>query len=185
MPLGYDKAFITWNQASVTDCTVLGGGEDPDALLHVVLVEPEIPPNTGNIIRLCANAPARLHLVEPLGFVIDDKRLRRAGLDHSDRIRLHRHASLDDCLTAIGGRCNLAFSTRGTRGYGEWRYQPGDVLVFGPETRGLSDQMLALFPPDQRLRIPQRAGSRSLNLSNAVAIAVYEAWRQLGFQTAE
>ncbi|TVQ36561.1 MAG: tRNA (cytidine(34)-2'-O)-methyltransferase [Wenzhouxiangella sp.] len=150
-------------------------------MLNVVLFQPEIPPNTGNIIRLCANAPARLHLIGPLGFVLDDRRLRRAGLDHSDRARISQYHSIDQCLDALPSGRWLAFSTRARRCYSEWQYQPGDVLLFGPETRGLPDQVLDRFEPDRRLRIPQQAGSRSLNLSNSVAIAVYEGWRQLGF----
>ncbi len=150
-------------------------------LLNIVLFEPEIPPNTGNIIRLCANLPARLHLIGPLGFTLDDKRLRRAGLDHTDRSRVHQHDSLDQCVAAIGQARWLAFTTRAERCFSDWSYQAGDVLLFGPETRGLPESVLARFKPEQRLRIPQQPTSRSLNLSNAVAIAAYEGWRQLGY----
>ncbi len=150
-------------------------------MFEIVLYQPEIPPNTGNIMRLCANAPARLHLVEPLGFALDDRRLRRAGMDYRDRSVLERHVGLDDCLDHLENRRWLAFSTRSERIYSDWAYQPGDVLLFGPETRGLPDEVLTAIPPDQRLRIPQMPQSRSLNLSNAVAIVLFEAWRQNGF----
>ncbi len=156
-------------------------GQASPALFHVVLFEPEIPPNTGNIIRLCANVPATLHLIGPLGFMLDDRRLRRAGLDHSDRARIHHHQGLDACMQALPGARWLAFSTRAERCYTRWQFQPGDALLFGPETRGLPDDVLARFDADRRLRIPQRPSSRSLNLSNAVAVAVYEGWRQMGF----
>lgn len=151
------------------------------ALLHIVLFEPEIPPNTGNIIRLCANLPARLHLVGPLGFVLDDKRLRRAGLDHTDRSRVYQYKTLDECIEALKGSRWLAFSTRAEHCYSTCQFQAGDALLFGPETRGLPEVVLSMFAADCRLRIPQQTNSRSLNLSNAVAVAAYEAWRQMAF----
>jgi tRNA (cytidine/uridine-2'-O-)-methyltransferase len=151
-------------------------------MFEIVLYQPEIPPNTGNIMRLCANAPARLHLIEPLGFALDDRRLRRAGMDYRDRSVLIRHADLDSCRTSLGERRWLAYSTRSQRIYSDWSYRPGDVLLFGPETRGLPEEVLRGIPPEQRLVIPQRAGSRSLNLSNAAAIVLFEAWRQSGFE---
>jgi len=149
--------------------------------LDVVLYQPEIPPNTGNVMRLCANAPARLHLVEPLGFVMDDRRLRRAGLDYRDQVQLQRHPD----LAALEATCPrsrwLMFTTRASRSYSDWDYRPGDVLMFGPETRGLPETLIESVPEAQRLVIPQLPESRSLNLANAVAIALYEAWRQMGF----
>ena len=150
-------------------------------MLDVVLFEPEIPPNTGNLIRLCANTGFRLHLIEPLGFVLDDKRLRRAGLDYHEwaAVRVHRHWAA--FLEAVAPQRVFAVSTRGRSGYHEPRYAPGDALVFGPETRGLPQAMLDALPEAQRLRIPMLAESRSLNLSNACAIVVFEAWRQLDF----
>ncbi len=150
-------------------------------MLNIVLIEPEIPPNTGNIIRLCANTGFALHLVEPLGFELDDKRLRRAGLDYREWQPLRVHQDWARCRQSLGnGRC-FAFSTRGGPPYTDAAFRPGDALVFGPETRGLDDAWLAQLPPDQRLRIPMQAGSRSMNLANAVAVASYEAWRQLAF----
>lgn len=152
--------------------------------LHVALYEPEIPPNTGNVIRLCANTGAELHLVRPIGFELDDRRLRRAGLDYREWARVHVHDDLTHCLRAAPGRV-FAFSTRGeSHCYGA-RFEPGDLLLFGPETRGLPAAVLEAVPADRRLRIPMRPGSRSINLSNAVAVALYEAWRQLGFAGAE
>ena len=149
--------------------------------LHVVLHEPEIPPNTGNVIRLCANAGAALHLVEPLGFSLDHAKLRRAGLDYHEFADVRVHASLDACLQAIGSPRVFALSTRGATPYHEARFAEGDVLLFGAETRGLPQSVLDGLPAAQCLRLPMRPGNRSLNLSNAVAIVVYEAWRQLGF----
>ena len=148
----------------------------------VVLYQPEIPPNTGNVLRLCANTGARLHLVRPLGFALDDRRLRRAGLDHSERQALTVHADLAAARSALGpGRRWLAVETGGAARHDRIAYRCDDVLLFGPETRGLPADVLAGFPPDCRVALPQRAGSRSLNLSNCVAVVVYEAWRQLGF----
>ena len=149
--------------------------------VNVVLVQPEIPPNTGNIIRLCANTGARLHLVRPLGFSLDARSVRRAGLDYRELADLREHASLDDCLASLGGPRWFAFTTRGGVRYDTIEFAEGDALVFGPETRGLLDDVLAACPAERRLRIPMRRGARSLNLSNAVAVAVYEAWRQDGF----
>jgi len=156
--------------------------------VHVVLFEPEIPPNTGNVIRLCANTGATLHLVEPLGFTLDDARLKRAGLDYHEWATLRRHGSLGDCLRhcATEGATRVwAFSTRGSRRYIDADFARGDVLLFGPETRGLPGEVLARLPAETVLRLPMRRESRSLNLSNAVAVAVYEAWRQLGFDGAQ
>jgi len=149
--------------------------------LNVVLFQPEIPPNTGNVIRLCANSGARLHLVRPFGFRLDARAVRRAGLDYRELAEVREHASLADCLASLGSPRWFAFTTRGSLRYDEPRYADGDALVFGPETRGLPEEVLDACPPACRLRIPMRTGARSLNLSNAVAVAVYEAWRQLGF----
>jgi len=151
-------------------------------MFHVVMLEPQIPPNTGNIIRLCANTGARLHLVQPLGFTLDEPRLRRAGLDYSEWADVTEHASLEACLASVSAARVLAFSTRGTRAYHDARYGAGDALLFGSETSGLPQAVLDALPVEHRLRIPMRPGSRSLNLSNAVAVVVYEAWRQLGFE---
>lgn len=153
-------------------------------MFEIILFEPEIPPNTGNIIRLCANTGTQLHLIEPLGFIWDDKRLQRAGLDYHEYTRVHRHADLNAFILAIAPPRLLAFSTRGTSTYSDFAFQPGDALMFGPETRGLPKDILESVPEDQRLRIPMRQGSRSLNLSNTVALALYEAWRQNGFEGA-
>jgi tRNA (cytidine/uridine-2'-O-)-methyltransferase len=149
--------------------------------LNVVLFQPEIPPNTGNVIRLCANSGARLHLVRPFGFRLDARAVRRAGLDYRELAEVREHASLADCLASLGSPRWFAFTTRGSLRYDEPRYADGDALVFGPETRGLPGEVLDACPPACRLRIPMRTGARSLNLSNAVTVAVYEAWRQLGF----
>jgi tRNA (cytidine/uridine-2'-O-)-methyltransferase len=153
-------------------------------VFDVVLHQPEIPPNTGNVIRLCANTGARLHLVEPLGFALDDARLRRAGLDYHEYAALSVHASLPDALSAIAAgaeRRVFVLSTRGCVRHDAPRYRPGDVFVFGSETRGLPADVIDAVPDTQRLRLPMQAGSRSLNLSNTVAVVVYEAWRQLDF----
>jgi tRNA (cytidine/uridine-2'-O-)-methyltransferase len=150
-------------------------------MFEVVLVNPEIPPNTGNVIRLCANVGARLHLVEPLGFSMEDRLLRRAGLDYHELAQVHVHADWHACLAALGSARLFAFSTRAGRLYTDMRFEPGDGFVFGAETAGLPAAMLETFAPDRRLRLPMRPGNRSLNLSNAVAVAVFEAWRQQGF----
>jgi len=149
--------------------------------LHVVLFEPEIPPNTGNIIRLCANTGFQLHLVEPLGFDFDDKRLRRAGLDYHEFAAVQIHPDLESCLAHIQPRKVWALTTKGTRQHVEADFCAGDVLLLGPETRGLPETVRLQFPAEQWLRLPMCADSRSLNLSNACAIVVYEAWRQLDF----
>ena len=149
--------------------------------LHVVLFQPEIPPNTGNVIRLCANTGATLHLVRPLGFRLDAKAVRRAGLDYRELADLREHPSLRDCLESLHQPRWFAFTTRADARHDSVRYRDGDALVFGPETRGLPPEVLAGCPSERRLRIPMRPGSRSLNLSNAVAVAVYEAWRHLGW----
>jgi len=150
-------------------------------VFEVILYQPEIPPNTGNIIRLCANTGARLHLVEPLGFSLEQPALRRAGLDYADLAAVHVHASLQSCLATLPGARLYAIETAGSRSYTEARFQSGDALLFGPETRGLPAEVLAGLEPEQLLRIPMRPGNRSLNLSNAVAVVVYEAWRQQGY----
>ncbi len=152
-------------------------------MFHIVLVEPEIPPNTGNVIRLAANTGCTLHLVEPLGFSMEDKLMRRAGLDYHEWADVRRHAHWDAFLAATQpdpARC-FALTTRGTRGVHETAFQAGDCFVFGSESRGLDPALRESFPPAQRLRLPMRAEQRSLNLSNAVAVTVFEAWRQNGF----
>ncbi len=179
-------------------------------MFNVILYQPEIPPNTGNIIRLCANTGARLHLIRPLGFVLDDKHLRRAGLDYHEYATLQVHDSLQLCLQSLplardarhphpnpspegeGTNASLrelsntlrlfAFTTKGAHPYHEVRYQAGDAFLFGPESRGLPDEILESLAPEQRLRLPMLPNNRSLNLSNTVAVAVYEAWRQCGFE---
>lgn len=151
-------------------------------MIDVVLFEPEIPPNTGNVIRLCANTGARLHLVEPLGFRIDNKELKRAGLDYHEYADMRVHKDWAACLAHLAGRRLFALTTRGTRRPSEVQWRENDVLVFGAETRGLPQAVLDSFAAEQRLRLPLRPGNRSLNLSNAVAVTVYEAWRQLGFE---
>jgi tRNA (cytidine/uridine-2'-O-)-methyltransferase len=148
--------------------------------LHVALYQPEIPPNTGNIIRLCANTGARLHLIRPLGFELEDSKLRRAGLDYREFAELRVHDSLEALRSALPGRL-LACSTRAPTPYHEVHYRDEDVLLFGPETKGLPQAILDELGSAQCLRIPMRPGNRSLNLSNAVAVVVYEAWRQSGF----
>ncbi|MCL4790954.1 MAG: tRNA (cytidine(34)-2'-O)-methyltransferase [Gammaproteobacteria bacterium] len=150
-------------------------------MLDLILFEPEIPPNTGNIIRLCANTGMALHLVGQLGFSLSDAKLRRAGLDYHEWTAIRQHAGLPECLAALGQPRVFALSTRGTTLYSQARFRAGDALLFGPEQRGLPAAGLDGLPAGQRLRIPMRAGSRSLNLSNAAAIVAYEAWRQLGF----
>ncbi len=179
-------------------------------MFEVVLHEPEIPPNTGNVMRLCANTGCRLHLIEPLGFTLDDARLRRAGLDYREYVSVDVHQDLATCLTSLGttldttldtqatgpatlnrqearlgvqsGPRVFAFSTRGTQRHDQVAWQPGDILLFGAETRGLPASILERTPTDQRLRLPMLPESRSLNLGNAVAIAIYEAWRQQDFR---
>jgi tRNA (cytidine/uridine-2'-O-)-methyltransferase len=150
-------------------------------MFHVVLFEPEIPPNTGNIIRLCANSGAQLHLIKPLGFSPTDSKLKRAGLDYHDWASVHQYENLDAFKETVQPPRLFAISTRGTRNYADVSYQPDDALLFGPETRGLPQTVLDALPKDHILRIPLRPHNRSLNLSNAVAIVLYEAWRQQGF----
>jgi len=150
-------------------------------VLHVALYQPEIPPNTGNIIRLCANTGVHLHLIHPLGFELEDAKLRRAGLDYRELAVVHEHPTLAGFMHAAQPSRLLGFSTRGRRAYTEACFASGDALLFGPETRGLPQDVLDELGEEGVLRIPMLAGSRSLNLSNAVAVVVYEAWRQLGF----
>lgn len=155
-------------------------------MFDVILYQPEIPPNTGNVIRLCANTGARLHLVAPLGFTLEDKQLRRAGLDYHEYAPLQVHDSLDAALSAIGTANAapprlFAVSTRGQTRFDAPRYAAGDAFLFGPETRGLPQQLLDMVPAQQQLRLPMRPDNRSLNLSNSVAIVVFEAWRQGDF----
>lgn len=160
-------------------------------MLNIVLYQPEIPPNTGNIIRLCANTGFRLHLIEPLGFPWDDKRLRRAGLDYHEFVEVKRHASYDDFLnteeikpleSGMLSKRLFALTTKGQPAHSEVQYQADDYLVFGPETRGLPAEILDALPMQQKIRIPMLAESRSMNLSNSVSVVVYEAWRQLGYK---
>jgi tRNA (cytidine/uridine-2'-O-)-methyltransferase len=163
----------------------VGARRRKDKMFSLILFEPEIPPNTGNIIRLCANTGVSLHLIEPLGFDLEERKLRRAGLDYREFASVTTHVSLAECLIALDEPRVFAVSTRGNTRHDEPQYRPGDALLLGPETRGLPDNVLAALPPEQRLRLPMRSGSRSLNLSNAAAIVVYEAWRQLGFDGGE
>lgn len=151
-------------------------------MFHVVLYEPEIPPNTGNIIRLCANTGVELHLIHPLGFAPDDKQLRRAGLDYHEWARVHHHQNYEAMLKQFPNKRIFACSTHGQRNYADVEYQPDDVFLFGPESRGLPKSLLHSMPAEQVIRLPMAASSRSLNLSNAVAVVVYEAWRQQGFR---
>ncbi|MFU8787882.1 MAG: tRNA (uridine(34)/cytosine(34)/5-carboxymethylaminomethyluridine(34)-2'-O)-methyltransferase TrmL [Methylobacter sp.] len=150
-------------------------------MFHIVLYEPEIPANTGNIIRLCANAGMHLHLIKPLGFDLDDKKLRRAGLDYHEWVAVKEHETLADFIGSIKPGRLFALTTKGTKSYTEVAFQPGDALLFGPETRGLPADVLAELGSGQCLYVPMQAASRSLNLSNTVAVVLYEAWRQLGF----
>ncbi|ENO90418.1 tRNA (cytidine(34)-2'-O)-methyltransferase [Thauera linaloolentis] len=150
-------------------------------MFEIVLYQPEIPPNTGNIIRLAANTGSRLHLIEPLGFDLSDKHLARAGLDYHDLTCVTVHQDWARCCAALEGRRFFALSTRGSRRHDSLAYREGDVFVFGPESRGLPAELLACFEPEARIRIPMRPTNRSVNLSNAVAVVVYEAWRQQGF----
>ena len=150
-------------------------------MFSLILFEPEIPPNTGNIIRLCANTGTKLHLVEPLGFDMDERRLRRAGLDYREFAEVEVHKSLDDCLGSVNPTKVYALSTRGVTNYSVPAYADGDAFLFGPETRGLPAELLESLPVEQRLRIPMQQDIRSLNLSNAAAVVVYEAWRQQGY----
>ncbi|SBS26475.1 tRNA (cytidine(34)-2'-O)-methyltransferase [Marinomonas spartinae] len=150
-------------------------------MLHIVLYQPEIPPNTGNVIRLCANTGYQLHLIEPLGFDLEDKKLRRAGLDYHEFANLKRYANFDDFLSQNTIGTVYALTTKGSHTHSEAKFKANDVLVFGPETRGLPAAFIEALPPAQRLRLPMQANSRSLNLSNTVAVMVYESWRQLDY----
>jgi tRNA (cytidine/uridine-2'-O-)-methyltransferase len=151
-------------------------------MFDIVLYQPEIPPNTGNVIRLAANTGCRLHLVKPLGFRTDDRSLRRSGLDYGDLADVSLHESWADCVRALAGRRLFALTTRAALHYSAARFAPGDAFVFGPETRGLPQALLQEFGEAHRLTVPMRPASRSLNLANAVAVVVYEAWRQQGFE---
>jgi tRNA (cytidine/uridine-2'-O-)-methyltransferase len=150
-------------------------------MFHVVLHQPQIPPNTGNIIRLCANTGCQLHLIEPLGFELDRRSVRRAGLDYGELAIVQRHASLASCLDTLGAARVFAIETGPGRCYSDARFAAGDALLFGSETQGLPPEVLAAQAAQQRLSIPMQPGNRSLNLSNAVAVVVYEGWRQLAF----
>jgi tRNA (cytidine/uridine-2'-O-)-methyltransferase len=150
-------------------------------MFDVLLYQPEIAPNTGNVIRLCANTGARLHLIRPLGFELDDAKLRRAGLDYHEFTELKVHEDLPSALAGRDPARVFAFTTRARLGFGSMNFREGDALLFGPESRGLPEEVLARLGTGNLLRLPMRAGQRSLNLSNAVAVAVFEAWRQLGY----
>ena len=151
-------------------------------MFDLILYQPEIPPNTGNIIRVCANTGTILHLIHPLGFELDDRKLRRAGLDYHEFAALREYPALEDCIESLGtDRRIFALSTKGSRCYADVAYQPGDVFLLGPETRGLPRLILDTWPRDQSLRIPMQPDNRSLNLSNAAAVVLFEAWRQQGF----
>jgi len=154
-------------------------------MFHVILYQPEIPPNTGNIIRLCANTGCQLHLIKPLGFALEDKQLVRAGLDYHEFATLQVHDTLPDCLSAFDLARVFAITTKGTQSFHQMRYQAGDAFLFGPESRGLPAEVLDEFDAERRLRLPMLPDNRSLNLSNTVAVAVYEAWRQCGFEGAK
>ena len=151
-------------------------------MFHLILYQPEIPPNTGNIIRLCANTGAQLHLIKPMSFELDEPRLRRAGLDYHEFASVKQHESLQDCLQSAGDPRLFGLSTRGSTPYDQPAFSPGDAFLFGPETRGLPVEIIESLPPAQRLRIPMRPGNRSLNLSNAAAVVIFEAWRQCAFK---
>ncbi|HSH71637.1 MAG TPA: tRNA (uridine(34)/cytosine(34)/5-carboxymethylaminomethyluridine(34)-2'-O)-methyltransferase TrmL [Methylophilaceae bacterium] len=153
-------------------------------MFHIVLFEPEIPPNTGNIIRLCANTGAQLHLVKPLGFTLEDKQLKRAGLDYHEFATLKVHENWDDCKSSLAGKRMFALTTKGSTRHTNIAFQSEDVFVFGPETRGLPEEIRNEFIPEHRVRLPMLASSRSLNLSNSAAILLYEAWRQVAFEGA-
>ena len=153
-------------------------------MFEIVLYQPEIPPNTGNIIRLCANSGTRLHLVKPLGFTLEDKQLKRAGLDYHEYASLVVHEDWEACKQALADRRMFALTTKGSTRHSNIRFQPGDVFVFGPETRGLPEEIRAEFSPEHRIRLPMMPESRSLNLSNSAAILLYEAWRQHDFNGA-
>jgi len=151
-------------------------------MFHIVLFEPEIPPNTGNIIRLCANTGTALHLVKPLGFSLDDKQLKRAGLDYHEYSTVQVHENWNACKAALAGKRLFAITTKGSRRHSDIQFKADDVFVFGPETRGLPEEIRAEFATEHRLRLPMLPDSRSLNLSNSAAVLLYEAWRQIGFE---
>jgi tRNA (cytidine/uridine-2'-O-)-methyltransferase len=153
-------------------------------MFHLIMYQPEIPPNTGNVIRLCANVGATLHLIHPLGFSLDEPRLRRAGLDYHELARIREHASLEACIAAVAPHRLYALTTRATQDFYATRFHVDDAFLLGPETRGLPQTVLDSLPADAKLRIPLRPGNRSLNVSNAAAVALYEAWRQVGFEGA-
>ena len=169
------------SQTGVWEPTRIGTGNTRFTVFNVLLYEPEIPPNTGNIIRLCANMGASLHLIKPLGFDLDDKKLRRAGLDYREWANVLVHESLDDCLFALKPARVFALTTKGERCYSDAQFEPGDAFLFGPETRGLPAPVRESVSAGNRLYVPMVAASRSLNLSNAVALVLYEAWRQCRF----
>jgi tRNA (cytidine/uridine-2'-O-)-methyltransferase len=150
-------------------------------MFHIALFEPQIAPNTGNIIRLCANNGCHLHLIEPLGFDLEEKKLRRAGLDYKDMARVTRHSNYAEFAEAMAGKRIFACTTKGSTHYHKVNFEPGDVLLFGSETAGLPDEVRDPFPSDRKIRIPMLPSNRSMNLSNSVAIISYEAWRQVGF----
>ncbi|MDX1914767.1 MAG: tRNA (uridine(34)/cytosine(34)/5-carboxymethylaminomethyluridine(34)-2'-O)-methyltransferase TrmL [Methylophilus sp.] len=150
-------------------------------MFNIVLFEPEIPPNTGNIIRLCANTGTQLHLIKPLGFSLDDKQLKRAGLDYHEYASMQVYENWEHCKTTLSGKRMFALTTKGSARYTDTQFQAGDVFVFGPETRGLPEHIRNEFAPAERIRLPMLTDSRSLNLSNSAAIVLYEAWRQIGF----
>jgi tRNA (cytidine/uridine-2'-O-)-methyltransferase len=154
-------------------------------MFHVILFQPEIPPNTGNIIRMCANTGCQLHLIKPLGFTLEDKQLLRAGLDYHEYANLRVHDTLPDCLSAFDPARVFALTTKGSQAFHQVRCQAGDAFLFGPESRGLPAEVLGQFNAGQRVRLPMLPDNRSLNLSNTVAVAVYEAWRQCGFKGAQ
>src|SRR5699024_5566474 len=166
---------------ATTGRAAASGRRHDGGMLVVILHHPVIPPNTGNVIRLCANSGAALHLVRPLGFELDDKRLRRAGLDYHEFASVRVHDDLEACLAALEQPRVFAFTKFASRCYTEARFADGDALLFGSESKGLGTAITEALDPTQRLRLPMRPDNRSLNLSNAVAVAVYEAWRQLGF----
>lgn len=153
-------------------------------MFHLILYQPEIPPNTGNIIRLCANVGAQLHLVHPLGFDMNERALRRAGLDYHEFVAVREHEDLHACLAQVAAERVFALTTKGTHAFFEQQFRPGDAFVFGPETRGLPADVLGTFAPERVLRLPMRPDNRSLNLSNSAAVVLYEAWRQCGFDGA-
>ena len=166
------------------DRYVARGRQQVTRVFHILLYQPEIPPNTGNVIRLAANSGCTLHLIRPLGFELDDAKLKRAGLDYHEWASVQVHGDIAAALAMVPG-CVYPFTRNARRRHAEVEFQPGDGLLFGPETRGLPADVLATFPAEQQLRLPMQPGNRSLNLSNAVAIAVYEAWRQQDFRGAE